>query len=95
MRKKGTDFKDADRCHALNKHGERCHAPHLKGSGSLYCYWHDNKERARSASSRGGVSKANKPFEVHTNIRDIYDLATFLEEATARVAEALKVMGGK
>lgn len=93
MRKKGTDFKDADRCHALNKQGERCHAPHLKGS--LYCYWHDNKERARSASSKGGVSKAKKTFEIHTNIQDPYDVALFLEEATARATKALEAMGDK
>jgi hypothetical protein len=88
------DFEDdPSRCYAITKRGTRCKSAHLKNS--LYCYWHGNPEGARAAGRKGGISRANKPFEVHTNIRDIYDLATFLEAATARVAEALKVMGGK
>lgn len=89
------DFEDdPKRCYAITKRGTRCGSTHQ--AGSLYCFWHGHPEAAKKASSKGGHARAKKTFEIHTNIRDPYDVALFLEAATARAAKALEAMqGGK
>lgn len=71
-------------CRAITKKGKICKAPALVGTS--YCFWHNDPEKAKLASSKGGRSRSIKPFG---DIRNPYDLALFLKEASARAAEAL------
>lgn len=74
-------------CQALTKNGIRCQAPPI--TGTSLCFWHTDPERAKQASSKGGLGNGKKLYEVHARIKDPYDLALFLEEAVGKVAEAL------